>query len=75
MSKHNHTAGCRKLGARLRRLRKAREWTLQQTADAIGSSKSHVYEMETGRNTNPTIGTVIALARTFQTSIDALVKP
>ncbi len=75
MRKHRHTKGCRKLGKRLRHLRKAREWTLQEAADAIGVSKSHVHDMENGRNTNPTIGLVIAIARTFHISIDSLVRP
>lgn len=73
--KHRHTKGCRKLGKRLHALRKSREWSLQEAADAIGISKSHMWELENGTNTNPTIGLMMSIARQFDTSIDALVRP
>ena len=75
MKKHRHTKGCRKLGQRLRKLREAREWTLQEAADAIRISKSHMWELEAGKNTNPTIGLMMSIAKQFDTSIDALVRP
>jgi len=75
MAKHSHTMGSRKLGKRLRKWRESREETLQHVADGARLSKSHVWELEQGRNTNPTIGVVMALAKHFGASIDALVKP
>lgn len=74
MAKHSNTTGSRKLGKRLRKWRESREETLQEVADAIGCSKSSVWEIEQGRNPNPTIGTVMAFAKHFGASIDALVK-
>jgi len=73
--KHKHTKGSRKLAKRLRALRKAREWTLQEAADAIGISKSHMWDLETGNNKNPTIGLMMSISKQFDMSIDALVRP
>lgn len=72
--KHRHTKGSRKLGRRLRAHRKSRELTLQEAADAIGISKSHLWELESGRNPNPTIGVMISIAKQFGVSIDSLVR-
>lgn len=72
--KHRHVNGSRKLGKRLRAHRKARELTLQEAADAVGISKSHMWELETGRNSNPTIGVMMAIAKQFEVSIDSLVR-
>lgn len=73
--KHRNAKGCAKLGKRLRAHRKSREETLQDVADAVKASKSHIWELETGRNTNPTIGLMMALAKHFRASIDSLVRP
>ena len=73
--KHRNSKGCRKLGRRLRLLRESREETLQEVATACRCTKSHVWELEQGRNPNPTIGLVMALSKHFDTSIDYLVRP
>ena len=73
MSKHANAGGSKKIGPRVRRLRKEAGETLQDVADAICSSKSQIWEIEAGGNKNPTIGTVMALARHFGTSVSYLV--
>ena len=73
--KHKNAGGCPYIGVHLRLLRKHRYQTLQQVADGIGSSKSHVYELESGRNLNPTIGTVVALANHFGVTVNYFLKP
>lgn len=73
--KHPHAVGVPKLGKRLRALRIRREESLQDVADAARMSKSHVWEIERGRNPNPTIGTLLALAAHFDVPIQTLVSP
>ncbi|MCW1750012.1 MULTISPECIES: helix-turn-helix transcriptional regulator, partial [Rhizobium] len=46
---------------------------LQDVADAIGASKTHVYDLETGRSTNPSIELLTKLATHFRVSIADLV--
>lgn len=54
-------------------LRKGLGMTLQETADRAGLVKSYVWEIENGRNTNPTITTLMGLCSAFGCSLDALV--
>ena len=72
MSKHANAAGSRKIGPRLRLLRKHSGQTLQEVADGIGSSKAKIWEIESGGNRNPTIGTAMALAKHFGTTVSYL---
>lgn len=46
------------LGTRIKLLRELRDMTLQQVADASGLTKSHIWELEQGRATNPTVNAV-----------------
>ena len=73
--KHRNAKGCARLGKRLRAHRKSREESLQDVADAVKSSKSHIWNLESGREPNPTIGLLMAIAKHFNTSVDALVRP
>lgn len=50
------------LGARIKMLRNIREMTLQQVADAAGLTKSHVWELEQGRSSNPSVNAVWGMA-------------
>jgi transcriptional regulator with XRE-family HTH domain len=54
-------------------LRKRLGLTLQETADRSGLAKSYVWELENGRNTNPSITTLIGLCGALGCSLDALV--
>jgi transcriptional regulator with XRE-family HTH domain len=54
-------------------LRKAHGFTLQQVADRGGLAKSYVWEIENGKNTNPSIATLIGLCAALGCSLDGLV--
>lgn len=57
------------LGGRLRLLREKSGESLQQVADAIGASKAHVWELETGRSQNPSVDLVRRLASHFSVTM------
>ena len=57
------------LSSRLRALREKAGESLQQVADAIGASKAHVWEIETGRSQNPSIDLVRRLAAHFEVTV------
>ena len=61
------------LGTRLRALRVKKAESLQEVANAIDASKAHVWELETGRSTNPSIDLLRRLAKHFEVSIAQLV--
>ncbi len=61
------------LHARLARLRLEKGLTLQEVADAVGCSKTHIWELEQGRAGNPTISLAAELARYYGVSLDWLV--
>jgi transcriptional regulator with XRE-family HTH domain len=61
------------VGARLKELRMRAGESLQEVADAIGSSKAHIWELETGKNKNPGSDYLIKLADHFNVSIGYLV--
>lgn len=50
------------IGARLKQLRMKKGQSLQQVADAVGSSKAHIWELETGKSANPSIALLTRLA-------------
>lgn len=61
------------LGARLKELRTKKGESLQQVADAIGSSKAHIWELETGKNRNPGAESLKKLAEHFRVSVGNLI--
>ena len=50
-------------GARLRRLREAKNLTLQQVADAVGCTKAYIWELEMKDGQRPTAERVQALSK------------
>ena len=60
------------VGARLKELRMRAGESLQEVADAIGSSKAHIWELETGKNKNPGSDSLIKLAGHFDVSVGYL---
>ena len=60
-------------GQRLRALRTQRGDSLRAVAAAIGASKAHIWELETGHSCNPTSELLIRLARHFDVSVGYLV--
>lgn len=60
------------LGARLLELRLKKGESLQQVADSVGLSKTHVWELEKGRSKNPTTDLLTKLADHFGVTVRSL---
>lgn len=61
------------LGARLKELRIQKRQSLQQVADGVGASKAHIWELETGKSSNPSIELLGRLADHFGVTVASLV--
>ena len=61
------------LGARLKALRVREKESLQNVADAIGSSKAHIWELETGKNKNPSVDSLNKLAEHYNVTVAFLI--
>jgi transcriptional regulator with XRE-family HTH domain len=61
------------LGARIKELRLKKGESLQKVADAVGASKAHIWEIETGKSRNPSMDLLTALANHFGTTVSHLV--
>jgi transcriptional regulator with XRE-family HTH domain len=58
---------------RVAALRRKKNQSLQEVADAVGVSKAHVWELEKGRADNPSLNLVARLADHFDVSVAFLV--
>jgi transcriptional regulator with XRE-family HTH domain len=63
----------RKLGVRVRALRKKRNWTQAELGDHLGIDRGHVSEIECGKRMI-TLDTLQTLARGFNLTMSALLK-
>lgn len=63
------------LGAKLNELRMRKGESLQQTADAVGVTKTHIWELEKGKSANPSADLLRKLASHFQVTVDYLIDP
>lgn len=54
---------------KLKQLRSKTRESLQDVADAIGVSKAHIWEMETGRSQNPSLEILQKLSGHFKVTI------
>ena len=61
------------LAMRLNHLRLKKRKSLQDVADTIGVSKTHIWELEKGRSENPSFEMLTKLADYFKVSIRYLV--
>jgi transcriptional regulator with XRE-family HTH domain len=61
------------LGIRTRDLRLQKKQSLQKIADAVDVSKTHIWELETGRSRNPSVGLLVKLADYHKVTIASLV--
>jgi transcriptional regulator with XRE-family HTH domain len=59
-------------GVHLKELRTLRRMSLEEVGKAAGFTKSHVWELETGRARNPTVRAVWSLARALGVTPAAL---
>lgn len=60
------------IASRCRDLREQRGLSLQEAGDRAGYTKSHMWEFEQGRSTNPTIRMLLGLARAYGVSMHYL---
>lgn len=63
------------LGAKLNELRLKKGESLQDTADAVGVTKTHIWELEKGKSKNPTAELLRKLADHFKVTVDYLIDP
>ena len=63
------------LGAKLNELRMRKGESLQQTADAVGITKTHIWELEKGKSSNPSADLLKKIAVHFEVTLDYLVAP
>jgi transcriptional regulator with XRE-family HTH domain len=61
------------LGAELKKLRIKRKESLQDVADAVQASKAHIWDIERGASSNPTMDLLGRLATHFGVSVGSLV--
>lgn len=61
------------IGAKLRELRFRKGQSLQQVADAVGASKAHIWELESGKSQNPSLDLLKRMAEHFGVTIASLV--
>jgi transcriptional regulator with XRE-family HTH domain len=59
--------------AKLKELRVRFGQSLQAVADAVGTSKTHIWDMEQGNSANPSRELLVKLADHFRTSVSELV--
>lgn len=61
------------IGSKIKELRLKKGESLQQVADAVDSSKPHIWELEGGRRTNPSIDLLKRIATHFNVTVAYLV--
>ena len=61
------------IGRNAKGLRKAYKLTLQEVADRADLAKSYVWEIESGKNTNPSIASLAKLCTALGCSLDQIV--
>ncbi len=61
------------LATRIGQLRRQKDESLQDVADAVGVSKAHIWELERGRTENPSMSLVTRLADHFGVTVSYLV--
>ena len=61
-------------GARIAALRRDANQSLQDVADAVGVTKTHIWELEKGRTANPSLLIIKGLADHFGVSVTSLVE-
>lgn len=63
------------LGAKLNELRMRKGESLQQTADIVGVTKTHIWELEKGKSSNPSADLLRKLADHYKVTVDYLIDP
>lgn len=63
------------LGEKLNALRQKRRMSLQEVADAVGISKTHIWDLEKGNSANPSMDLLKKLAEHYSVTVEYLVEP
>ncbi|WP_410211111.1 helix-turn-helix domain-containing protein [Aquirhabdus sp.] len=63
------------LGSKLNELRSKKGESLQQAADSLGITKTHIWELEKGKSANPTAELLKKLADYYKVTVDFLIDP
>jgi transcriptional regulator with XRE-family HTH domain len=61
------------LATKLKQLRIRKNKSLQEVADIVGASKAHIWDLETGKSTNPGIDLLKKLGDCFDVSVAELI--
>lgn len=64
---------CMALASKIKELRLKKKKSLQDVADAVGASKAHIWDLETGKSRNPSIELLTKLAKCFEVSVADLI--
>lgn len=62
------------IGSKIKQLRAQQNVSLQQLADAVKASKSHIWDIERGESQNPSLELLKRIADFFKISIGDLVE-
>jgi len=60
-------------GDKLKELRIKNNKSLQDVADAVGASKPHIWDLEKGNSSNPSLDLITKIASYFKTSVAEMV--
>jgi transcriptional regulator with XRE-family HTH domain len=63
-----------RLAVKIRSLRAARDLTQQETAEAAAIEVKHLQLIESGDHSNPTLATLVAVAKAFGVELHELLK-
>ena len=61
------------IGLKLKELRIANNKSLQEVADAVGASKAHIWDLEKGNSSNPSLDLLMKIASYFKIGVAELV--
>ena len=61
------------LAVKLKELRLRSRQSLQQVADAVGASKAHIWELESGKSSNPSLDLLRKLSDHFKITVAILI--
>lgn len=62
------------LSENLKRLRLEKEYSRRKLAEISGLTQKNIQDIEDGRNTNPTLKTLLGLSKGLNVSISKLIK-
>lgn len=61
------------LGELLRGARESKQWSITEAAAMLGTTKSHLFELEQGRSSNPTLRLIAAMVIVYGVRPEAVI--